>query len=276
MEEHRPTTAGKKQHQVGGKTSGKNGSRNHDVDAHGDDHDVRPRSMERHHPRAGEHGVRNSSSKKLRRATIFPVKPFSDEIQDWSSHIPNEVIFQALNRTTNRATVLNIAKEIHRLYGLGMEARKSQWSPIQIPSWRNVPEGDDKFFLKAAKMCSTLKVSPSTFVQAQFWWFERFGRSKRGRVMLPQLNHLVGESAFSRVTDYEDYLEASKYRKERPKEERYQSTRKREMRKLRQLVDLLKMTNREVLLSVPTEFSKEFLEGQGVWSEVADTWRQSE
>ncbi len=199
-------------------------------------------------------------------------KIFENEIQSWSGLVSNEVLFELLEEYPTRKQI-HEAKKLHYVYQLAIESKKSRYAPISIQQFEDLSIGYQGFLIRGAELAQRLGVTYRRFVSAQFWWFEKFDRDKRGYVKLPQLNQLVGQRAAERVQEYTESLEEDHDRKASNRTiDAAQSDHSRETRKLSQLRKLLGLGTKEVLRLVPTDFSRKFLEHHGVWSDVGDSW----
>lgn len=171
--------------------------------------------------------------------------------------------------TTTR--MLTGAKELWRLYQTTLSGRQ-EWRIRERRKWADLSDTEKNLLFKAVACMEELKLTPQQFINAQFWWYSRLNR-KKGRLMLPQLHQLHGDGAVTKAAEYLESLAEDKARKPVAKADEIAHTDfEREGRKLTQLTKVLGTTRRDVLLLLPNEFTRVFLERRGVWSEVSKRW----
>jgi len=139
---------------------------------------------------------------------------------------------------------------------------------LDLQPWSTLSELRRKLLLKTARTMLECGVTAKRYISAQFWWFNRYGRNKRGIVLLPQPWQLFGNAAKERLKRYSASLEEDRNRSvEVRQSEANQTDFTRETRKLREMATLLDVDKKDVLALAPTEFSREFLKKHGAWTE---------
>ena len=172
-------------------------------------------------------------------------------------------------------TPKKMAKQIAKLYqqhviSRNMQAVKRAARLVETP-WEALSKTDRAHFKRAAHMALALEATPREFVISQFKGFDELSR-RMGRYVMPLPSQLSSLGAQIRYVQYKGQQSMETDRHDLPKS-RMAKEFFSENRKLSALAKRLRTTEEEVLASQPETFTEAFLRARGVWSVVADQWR---
>lgn len=135
----------------------------------------------------------------------------------------------------------------------------------------DVDESDQRWFIRAARICLEEGADAREFIVAQFarW---RAASAYHQKFLLPQPHHLGKEGARVRYLMHKVAAEVRRSRvvtlDEQPDQQRFYV----EERQLKGLARAQRVDQADVLAEFPERFTREFLVHKGVWSAVKDTW----
>jgi len=134
------------------------------------------------------------------------------------------------------------------------------------------PPSVQKAFMTAAHDCIGAGAQSKRWVRAQFVKFEEYSQHYK-RKLVPQPAQLFGLAAQHRYVQYVSQLEERKQRAD-VEPHRIHEKYKREYRKLQRLVRVMRVTESDVLIERPEEFTPDFLDHLGVWDLVCETYAE--
>lgn len=165
------------------------------------------------------------------------------------------------------------AKHAFTVYYQCVGAASSRaWNKYRIPTWASQSLTLKQMFAKVAEEAKNLDAKILEFIKAQFKFFENLS-ARLNRFLIPQPHQLYGANAVSRFVQHKADLEDQKSRQATPGMKVHTDFKYQEMR-LKSLAKFNACNTKKILLSMPAQFSQEFLKQKGVWRRVRDKYRE--
>lgn len=165
-----------------------------------------------------------------------------------------------------------LAKRLYQLYFEHLYARVRVGRLTVLP-YKVCSDTYKKLFKKLARQLLIIKADPEVFMLAQFEAFESLSQIlRRKRAIFPQPNQLVSTGAQVRYFTHLAAIQEKGVRKKSAQKAVQLDKYVREERKLLAYAKRLRMTEVDVLLENPSEFTEGFLRRKRVWRHVKDVY----